>query len=140
MRLIDMGVEPFLVASTIEGVMAQRLVRTLCRECREPYIPRRSELPEDFPLDEIHTNRERLYRAGGCRQCRGTGFSGRKGLYELLETDDEVRRLAGERTPTHLVKQAAQNAGMRSLREDGWRKVHRGLTTVDEILRVTKAD
>jgi general secretion pathway protein E/type IV pilus assembly protein PilB len=140
MRLIDMGVEPFLVASTVEGVMAQRLVRTLCRECREPYLPRREELPDDFPWDESHARRERLYRAVGCRQCRGTGYSGRKGLYELLETNDEVRRLASERTPTHLVKQAGQHAGMRTLRDDGWRKVRNGGTTIDEVLRVTKAD
>jgi general secretion pathway protein E len=140
MRLIDMGVEPFLVASTVEGVMAQRLVRTLCRECRQPYFPRRDEVPEDFPYDEVHQRRERLYQSGGCRQCRGTGYSGRKGLYELLETDDEIRRLASERTPSHLVKQAAQTAGMQTLRENGWRKVRRGLTSIEEVLRVTKAD
>jgi general secretion pathway protein E len=140
MRLIDMGVEPFLIASTVEGVMAQRLVRTLCRECREPYFPRREEVPDDFPLEDVHRHRERLYRAAGCRQCRGTGYTGRKGLYELLETDDEIRRLASERTPSHLVKQAAQAAGMCTLREDGWRKVRRGMTSLEEILRVTKAD
>ncbi len=83
---------------------------------------------------------ERLYRAVGCRKCRGTGYSGRTGLYELLEANDEIRRLATERTPSHLVKQAAMNAGMRTLREDGWRKVRRGQTTIDEVLRVTKAD
>ncbi|MCY2992341.1 MAG: GspE/PulE family protein [Planctomycetota bacterium] len=140
MRLIDMGVEPFLIASTVEGVMAQRLVRTLCRECREPYFPRREDVPDDFPLEDVHRHRERLYRAAGCRQCRGTGYTGRKGLYELLETDNEIRRLASERTPSHLVKQAAQAAGMRTLREDGWRKVRRGMTTLEEVLRVTKAD
>lgn len=140
MRLIDMGVEPFLIASTVEGVMAQRLVRTLCRECREPYFPRREDVPDDFPLEDVLRHRERVYRAAGCRQCRGTGYAGRKGLYELLESDDEIRRLASERTPSHLVKQAAQAAGMATLREDGWRKVRRGMTTIDEVLRVTKAD
>jgi general secretion pathway protein E len=140
MRLCDMGVEPFLVSSTIEGVMAQRLVRTLCRECREAHTPRRSEIPDDFPLDECLRRGERLYRAVGCRQCRGTGYRGRMGIYELLEATDEIRNLATERAPTHVIKQAAVNAGMRSLREDGWRKVRRGLTTIDEVLRVTKAD
>ena len=140
MRLIDMGVEPFLVSSTIEGIMAQRLVRTLCRECRQVYLPRRDEVPEDFPFDEMFSRRERIYRAVGCRKCRGTGYSGRVGLYELLEANDEVRRLASERTPTHIVRQAALSAGMRTLRDDGWRKVRRGQTTIDEVLRVTKAD
>jgi len=135
-----MGVEPFLVSSTIEGIMAQRLVRTLCRECRQAYWPRRDEVPEDFPFDEVLGRRERIYRAVGCRKCRGTGYSGRVGLYELLEANDEIRRLASERTPTHVVKQAALSGGMRTLRDDGWRKVRRGQTTIEEVLRVTKAD
>jgi len=140
MRLIDMGVEPFLVSSTIEGMMAQRLVRTLCRECRQPWFPRRDDVPEDFPYDDILRRRERVFRAVGCRECRGTGYSGRTGLYELLEASDDIRRLASERTPSHVVKQAAVNAGMRTLREDGWRKVRRGQTSIEEVLRVTKAD
>jgi len=140
MRLMDIGVEPFLVSSTVEGVMAQRLVRLLCRDCRQPYFPRRSELPDDFPLEECFRRGERLYRAVGCRKCRATGYSGRTGLFELLATNDEIRGLANERTPTHLVKQAAIRAGMRSLREDGWCKVCRGLTSIDEVVRVTKAD
>jgi general secretion pathway protein E/type IV pilus assembly protein PilB len=140
MRLADLGVEPFLVSSTVEGVMAQRLVRTLCREGRQAYVPSAGELPEDFPRDEARGRGERVYRAVGCRACRGTGYQGRVGLYELLEASDEVRRLAGERTPSHIVKQAARAAGMSTLREDGWRKVRRGQTTIDEVLRVTKAD
>ncbi len=140
MRLADMGVEPFLVCSTVEGVMAQRLVRTLCSECRESYVPDPAELPEDFPLDALRSNGQVIYRAAGCRHCRGTGFRGRSGIYELLATNDEIRRLASERTPTNLIKQAAMRAGMRTLRQDGWRKVCRGQTTVDEVLRVTKSD
>jgi general secretion pathway protein E/type IV pilus assembly protein PilB len=140
MRLCDMGVEPFLISSTVEGVMAQRLVRLLCRECREACHPRQVEAPDDFPFDECIRRGERLYRAVGCRHCRGTGYSGRSGIYELLESNDEIRRLAAERAPTHILKQAAVTAGMRTLRDDGWRKVRRGLTTIDEVLRVTKAD
>jgi len=140
MRLMDIGVEPFLVSSTTEGVMAQRLVRVVCRECRQAFLPRRSDLPEDFPLEECIRPGERIYRAVGCRKCRGTGYNGRMGLFELLVANDEIRQLANERTPTHLVKQAAVRAGMRTLREDGWRKVRRGLTTIEEVLRVTKAD
>ncbi len=140
MRLVDIGVEPFLVSSTIEGVMAQRLVRTLCRECRRPYLPRRGDLPDDFPFDECLARGERLYRATGCRHCRGTGYKGRVGLFELLVANDEIRRLASERTPSQVLRQAAVDAGMRTLREDGWRKVRRGQTTVEEVLRVSKAD
>jgi len=140
MRLADMGVEPFLVCSTVEGVMAQRLVRTLCSACRESYVPDPAELPEDFPLDALRSNGQVIYRAAGCRHCRGTGFRGRSGIYELLATNDEIRRLASERTPTNLIKQAAMRAGMRTLRQDGWRKVCRGQTTGDEVLRVTKSD
>jgi general secretion pathway protein E/type IV pilus assembly protein PilB len=140
MRMVDMGVEPFLVCSTVEGVMAQRLVRTLCPECREPFRPGPGDVPEDFPLDECLNNGATIHRAVGCRQCRGTGYRGRLGIFELLTTDDEIRRLASDRAPTNLVKQAAMDAGMRTLRQDGWRKVRRGQTTVEEVLRVTKSD
>jgi len=140
MRLIDMGVEPFLVCSTLAGVMAQRLVRTLCRECREPFTPSFDDVPDDFPLQDCLENGATIYRATGCRHCRQTGYIGRVGLFELLEADDEVRRLASERASTNLIQQAAVKAGMRTLREDGWRKVCRGVTTVEEVLRVTKSD
>jgi general secretion pathway protein E/type IV pilus assembly protein PilB len=139
MRLTDMGVEPFLVSSTVEGVMAQRLVRTLCKECREPYYPSEDELPEDFPREGLRFP-PLLYRAVGCRQCRNTGYRGRIGIFELLVTNDEIRKLVGERTPTHVIKQVAMKAGMRTLRQDGWIKVLRGQTTIEEVLRVTKGD
>ena len=140
MRLIDMGVEPFLVCSTVEGVMAQRLVRTLCRECRTPFTPSFDDVPDDFPLQDCLENGATLHRTEGCRHCRQTGYTGRLGLFELLVTNDEVRRLASERASTNLIQQAAIKTGMRSLREDGWVKVCRGQTTVDEVLRVTKSD
>ena len=140
MRLGDMGVEPFLVCSTVEGVLAQRLVRTLCRECREGFTPDREDVPEDFPLEALLNNGCTIYRATGCRQCRQTGYRGRMGLYELLRTNDEIRHLASERAPTNIIKQAARKAGMKTLREDGWRKVCRGQTSVEEVLRVTKSD
>ncbi len=140
MRLVDMGVEPFLVSSTVEGVMAQRLVRNLCRDCCMPFTPTAEDVPDDFPLAACLDNGKKLYRAAGCRQCRGTGYSGRMGLYELLETDDEIRRLAGERAATNVLKRAAVQAGLETLRQDGWQKARHGLTTIDEVLRVTKAD
>ena len=140
MRLVDMGVEPFLVSSTVEGVMAQRLVRTLCKECSKPTTLEAGDVPADFPLDQVGENGKQVNQAIGCRHCRNTGYSGRVGLYELLVANDEVRALANERTASHLIKKAAIKAGMRTLRNDGWRKVLDGRTTVDEVLRVTKAD
>jgi general secretion pathway protein E/type IV pilus assembly protein PilB len=137
MRLCDMGVEPFLVASTVEGVMAQRLVRKLCANCRETYQPKRGELPEDFPIDRLAG---KLWRPGGCEQCRGTGYRGRMGIYELLVSNQEIRDLSTRRAPSNLIKEAAIRAGMQTLRCDGWDKVLAGTTTVDEVLRVSKAD
>lgn len=139
MRLADMGVEPFLISSTLEGIMAQRLVRTLCKHCREAYMPSEEEVPADFPLED-YTAGQPIYRAKGCRQCRGTGYSGRLGIYELLVTNDEIRVLASERRSTNEIRKAAIASGMRTLRQDGWLKVARGLTSIEEVLRVTKAE
>jgi type II secretion system protein E len=140
-RMIDMGVEPFLVASTVEAVMAQRLVRRLCLDCREAYQPCREDLPPDFPWDDWDRYGEpRMYHSVGCRKCRGIGFSGRMGIYELLVTSDEVRQLAHDRASSWEIKQAAIRGGMKTLRDDGWRKAMSGRTTVDEVLRVTKGD
>jgi general secretion pathway protein E len=140
MRMIDMGVEPFLVSSTVEGIMAQRLVRTLCPECREAYRPRQDDVPRDFPMAELLGGAGQIFRPVGCRQCRGTGYAGRLGIYELLVANDEIRQLASERVGSNVIKQAAMKAGMRTLRQDGWRKVLWGKTSVEEVMRVTKED
>ncbi len=140
MRLVDMGVEPFLVSSTIEGVMAQRLVRTLCKACCVPYEPEPEEIPIDFPIEEVRKSGQPLYKNVGCRNCRGTGYAGRIGLYEFLQASDEMRQLVTERLPSNVVKQRAIKDGMRTLRQDGWKRVMRGQTTLSEVLRVTKAD
>jgi len=140
MRLSDMGVEPFLVGSTVEGIMAQRLVRTLCKECREAYEPDPDDLPADFPLEAYRAQGTPIYRAVGCRACRQTGYAGRVGIYELLEATDRIRQLAIERTPSSVLKRAAIEEGMRTLRQDGWLKVLQGRTTLDEVARVAKAD
>ncbi len=137
-RLVDMGVEPFLVASNVEAVMAQRLVRKLCSHCKESYKPRKEDLPDDFPFDRLGD--AQVYRHGGCRQCRNVGYSGRLGVYELMVTSDEVRQLAHDRASSWKVKDAAVRNGMHTLRMDGWKKVLAGATTVDEVLRVTKGD
>ncbi|MBM4088451.1 MAG: type II/IV secretion system protein [Planctomycetes bacterium] len=138
MRLCDMGVEPFLVSSTVEGVLAQRLVRRLCEHCREEYEPASQHVPADFPLQELSERGLTLYQPRGCRDCRDTGYRGRVGIYELLLASDRVRKLANERTPTNVLQKAATEEGMRTLRQDGWDKVLSGVTSVDEVLRVTK--
>jgi general secretion pathway protein E/type IV pilus assembly protein PilB len=137
-RLADMGVEPFLVASTVEAVMAQRLVRRLCEYCREPYEPDHDELPVDFPFEKLGDRP--LYRQAGCKECRHLGYAGRVGLYELLLTDNNIRQLAHDRASTWAIKKAAMEQGMVTLREDGWQKAIDGTTTVDEVLRITKGD
>lgn len=137
-RLIDMGVEPFLVSSTVEAVMAQRLVRKLCSECREAFQPQREDLPADFPFDELADRP--LYRAIGCRACRNVGYKGRLGLFELLVTTNRIRQIAHERSSSWAIQRAALDQGMRTLRQDGWIKVLDGRTTVEEVVRVTKGN
>jgi general secretion pathway protein E/type IV pilus assembly protein PilB len=136
-RMVDMGVEPFLVSSTVEAVMAQRLVRTLCPHCRQPYQPKREDLPKDFPYDELQVAGP-LYRAVGCRQCRQVGYYGRLGIFELLVTTEQIRKLAHDRASSWEIGNQAIKDGMRTLRQDGWRKVLAGRTTVDEVVRATK--
>jgi general secretion pathway protein E/type IV pilus assembly protein PilB len=139
-RLVDMGIEPFLVASTVEAVMAQRLVRTLCKECREPFDPKQDDMPKDFPWEEFQKRGKPLFQPKGCRACRQLGFIGRQGIFELCHTTDSVRQLAHDRASSWEIRQAARKDGMRTLREDAWCKVMNGITTVDEVLRVTKGD
>jgi type II secretion system protein E len=137
-RLVDMGVEPFLVSSTVEAVMAQRLVRRLCPDCRQPYHPQPDDLPADFPFSELAGRP--LYRTVGCRNCRHLGYRGRMGIYELMVTTEEVRHLAHDNASTWDIKKAAVRNGMATLRRDGWSKVVAGKTTVEEVVRVTKGD
>ncbi len=137
-RLCDMGVEPFLVSSTVEGVMAQRLVRRLCPDCCEPHEIDKADIPDDFPWERMKDMGKTIYRPAGCPNCRNNGYRGRVGVYELLVSNDEIRELATQRTPSVNIKRAAQEAGMHTLRDDGWQKVLDGITTIDEVLRVTK--
>ncbi len=135
-RLLDMGVEDYLLASSLLGVLAQRLVRQLCRHCREPV-----EAGPDL-LRELRAgangDEPTVFREVGCRECAGTGFHGRSGIYELLQIDDHIRKLILSRAPVDRIKAAAVERGMRTLRDDGWRKVSAGVTTVAEVLRVTQ--
>ncbi|KPK50128.1 MAG: general secretion pathway protein GspE [Planctomycetes bacterium SM23_25] len=134
-RLLDMGVEPFLVTSTLAGAMAQRLVRTICPHCREEYEPDREGLPPDFQLEPGQT----LWRGAGCRKCRDTGFRGRTGLFELMVADEPIREKIMERASSGGIMSVAVARGLRLLREDGWMKVRAGITTPEEVMRSTKA-
>jgi type II secretion system protein E len=133
-RLVDMGVEPYLVASTIEGVLAQRLVRLLCPRCKEAYRPSSDDLPHDF-LDPP----EKLYRPVGCRVCRETGYMGRSGVYELLITDTTVRHMCVERASSGDILAYGLKKGMKTLRHSGYDKCRQGTTSLEEVLRVTKS-
>jgi general secretion pathway protein E len=132
-RLIDMGIEPYLLASTLNGVLAQRLVRKLCAECKAPYEPdaaARSVFAADAP--------ERLYKAVGCGACNFSGYRGRTGIYELLVADDELRHRVHDSAEESRLRDHAVAAGMIRLREDGLRWVREGVTSLDEVLRVTR--
>ncbi|MBM3828934.1 MAG: type II/IV secretion system protein [Verrucomicrobia bacterium] len=133
MRLIDMGVEPFLISSTMIGSMAQRLVRRICSKCKTEYEPDHAHLPNDFVL----APGEKLWRGAGCPNCRNTGYRGRSGLYELMVMSDAISEKIIERAPAYQVLAAAQQGGLRLLREDGWDKVRHGITTPDEVLLCT---
>jgi general secretion pathway protein E/type IV pilus assembly protein PilB len=132
-RLLDMGVEPFLVSSSVEAVLAQRLIRTLCPHCKEAYEPDKLDVPEDF-----NPRGTTVYRPVGCRECRMTGFAGRKGIFELMVLDDDLRELVLERSSSGKIRNLAIKHGMVSLRDDGWHKVRSGHTTIGEIVRATK--
>jgi len=133
MRLIDMGVEPYLVASTLIGTMAQRLVRKICPKCATPYQPGAAEVPPDFGLKAG----ERLFRGQGCEHCRKTGYRRRSGLYELLVMNDRIAKLINERASAPEIVEAGRSSDLRLLREDGWMKVRSGITTVEEVLKCT---
>lgn len=137
-RMGDMGVEPFLVAGTVEAVMAQRLLRRLCPHCKEEVDPSHANLPPDFPHDRL--NGQPLYQAVGCRECRGVGYSGRLGIYELLIANDVIRTQAQNRASSWDIRREAVIGGMRTLRMDAFDKVIAGHSTIDEVLRVTKGD
>lgn len=131
-RLIEMGVEPFLVGSALDSVLAQRLARRLCDHCKEPYEPS-EHLVEQAGWQ---TAPDEIYRAAGCKVCSQTGYRGRVAVHELMLVDEEIERLAVARVSTDTLRRAAIEAGMRTLREDGMEKVAKGVTSFEEILRV----
>jgi type II secretion system protein E len=138
-RLIDMGIEPFLVASSVEAVMAQRLVRTICPHCKREQKVERDYLRRiGFPEDQIET--AKFWHGAGCETCRQLGYQGRMGIYELLILNEALRPLILNRSPATTIAQRAIEAGMRTLRTDGWNKVKSGSTTIEEVLRVTQIE
>jgi general secretion pathway protein E len=135
-RLVDMGVEPYLVASSLEAVLAQRLVRVLCKHCKQPDnspTAQAFKVKLGIPAEKI------IYKSIGCRECRNTGFFGRHAIFEWMDTDEEIRQLILKSASTDQVRAAARRGGMRTLAEDGWRLVAAGITTVEEVLSVTTA-
>ncbi len=140
-RMIDMGIEPFLVASTVEGVMAQRLVRTICKDCKAEWTIDAKEIPMDFPgVDLAKGTHPPLWRGTGCKACRNSGFRGRTGIHELMVNNDSIKEMIVQRVNANLIRQAALKNNMITLRADGWRKVLKGITTIDEVARVTAGD
>lgn len=131
-RLIDMGIEPFLIASSVIGILAQRLVRMICPKCKEKYVAS-SEILKDLG---IHESLE-LYRGKGCMNCKNSGFSGRIGIFEFIVVNDEIKNLVAAKASAAEIKRRAINHGMRTLYDDGIEKVKKGITTAEEVLRVT---
>ena len=136
MRFIDMNVAPYMVASTLESVMGQRLVRTICSECKTQYVP------DGETLQRLELTPEEIGGRGfcygkGCKKCNSTGYKGRKGVFEYLRVTDPIRELINDRAPTLVIREKARELGMRTMREDGIRNILDGYTTVDEVLRYT---
>src|SRR5438270_249726 len=135
-RLVDMGVEPYLVASSLEAVLAQRLVRVLCNACKEED---HSPAAEAFKAQVGIPAKTTIYHSVGCRECRQTGFHGRHAIFEWMDSDNEIRQLVLKNASSDVIRDAARRAGMKTLAEDGWRLVALGVTTVEEVLSVTTA-
>ncbi|MBR4522807.1 MAG: type II/IV secretion system protein [Kiritimatiellae bacterium] len=136
MRLVDMNVAPYLLSSTLEGVLGQRLVRTCCKDCKQPYEP------DDETMERIEMTRDQIggrpfYFGKGCKTCNGTGYKGRKGVFEYLRMSNPLRELVNNKAPTLIIREKARELGMRTMREDGIRAILDGYTTVDEVLRYT---
>jgi type IV pilus assembly protein PilB len=136
---MDMGVKPFLVASSVRAIMAQRLIRRICPKCKEPYMPTDYEM-KVLKLDPTEVGKVTLYKGVGCGNCGKTGYRGRQGIYEIFLIDEEVRRLIYEKSPSNVIRTRARELGMRTLREDGVRKIMAGVTTAEEVISITAGD
>ncbi len=135
-RLVDMGCEPFLVSASLEGILAQRLVRTICKDCKAPYEPNESILNQ-LGISAHELGDKQFFTGAGCDSCGQSGYRGRRGLYELLNITDPIRELITSRAPSVVLKQKAVELGMNTLREDGLRNIYLGTTTIEEVLKYT---
>ena len=138
-RLIDMGIEPYLVCSSVIGIMAQRLVRAICPDCKKTYKPNEEELIV-LKKGKLESKKNKIYKGSGCSNCIHTGYKGRLGIFELMLIDDHIRELVMNNAGSNVIKQAAMQNNMNTLFEDGMKKVFDGLTTIEEVLRVTQDD
>jgi type IV pilus assembly protein PilB len=135
-RLVDMGCEPFLVSASLEGILAQRLVRTICKDCKTPYEPNEAILSQ-LGVSAHELGDKQFFTGSGCEACGQSGYRGRRGLYELLNVTDPIRELITARAPSVVLKQKAVELGMNTLREDGLRSIYQGATTIEEVLKYT---
>ena len=135
-RLVDMGTEPFLVAASLEGVLAQRLLRTICKDCKASYEPNEALLNQ-LGVSSHELGDKEFHTGKGCDSCDQSGYKGRRGLFELLDITDPIRDLITDRAPTVVIKQKAIELGMETLREDGLRNIYDGNTTIEEVLKYT---
>jgi type IV pilus assembly protein PilB len=131
-----MGCEPFLVSASLEGILAQRLVRTICKDCRTTYEPNEAILNQ-LGISAHELGDKEFFTGAGCEICGQSGYRGRRGLYELLNITDPIRELITSRAPTVVLKQKAIELGMNTLREDGLRSIYLGQTTIEEVLKYT---
>jgi type IV pilus assembly protein PilB len=138
-RLRDMGLEPFLITATLEGVLAQRLVRKICEDCRTEFEPS-PEMLMELNLRPEDVRGKKFYYGKGCDRCNNTGHRGRTGLYELLTMNDDIRDLISEGASTDELRVACRQQGMATLRESGMRAIYKGITTIDEVVRETILD
>jgi type IV pilus assembly protein PilB len=135
-RLIDMGLEPFLIASTLEAILAQRLVRRICKQCRQPFAPS-SQMIAQLGIGSAEAASKQFFYGKGCVACNQTGYKGRMGIYEFLQVTDAIRDLITKRAPTLMMREKALEQGMRTLREDGQRAIFDGASTIEEVLKYT---
>jgi type II secretory ATPase GspE/PulE/Tfp pilus assembly ATPase PilB-like protein len=144
-RLTDMKVEPFLVASTVNLIIAQRLLRKICDSCKAPYSMTRQELEKHIPSAIIHKHFGAnpvlmFYKGNGCKVCHNTGYLGRLGVFEVLEVSKEIRKLISEKVDSDVINKLAVDEGMNTMLDDGLEKVIKGMTTIEEVMRVTKIE
>jgi type IV pilus assembly protein PilB len=138
-RLLDLGMENFLLTATIEGIIAQRLVRTICTKCKEEYQPKEEELLE-LQLRPDDVRGRRFFRGRGCDHCNKSGYRGRMAIYEIMNMDDDMRELIMKEASTNIIRDHARKRGMRVLRETGLMAIYEGQTTIDEVVRETVAE